>query len=266
MTARVFDFDRAIVREPAGSVVDGLRTGPSSPSYEGVLAEHRAYVTALEAAGATVEILSPLPGHPDSVFVEDPAFVLPEVAILLRPGAPSRFAEPATLAPVLRRHFADVAEVDEGFVDGGDILVLPDEILVGLSERTDSAGAQRFCQLAREFGRRARIVEPPAGLLHLKTGCALVDERTIIAVPAVAPLFPSYDVLPTPAGEEGAANLIRVNDRVLMGAGFPKTAALLEERGLDPIEIGASEIAKIDAGLSCMSLRWLSGSGSSDPA
>lgn len=259
MTIRVFDFDRAIVRQPGESVVDGLRTGAEPPVFERVAAEHRAYVEALEAAGIAVETLPASPGHPDSVFVEDPAFVLSEGAILLRPGAPSRFAEPATLAPALHRHFSHVAEVDEGFVDGGDILVLTDEILVGLSERTDERGARRFGDLVRDLGRRARIVEPPPGLLHLKTGCALVDEGVLIAAPATAPLFPAYEVLVTPQGEEPAANLIRVNDRILMGAGFPKSAALLAERGLEVVEIPATEIARIDAGLSCMSLRWHSG-------
>jgi dimethylargininase len=256
---RVFDFDRAIVREPAPSVVDGLRTGSEPPAYDRVLAEHRAYVAALESAGLAVERLPALPGHPDSVFVEDPAFVLPEGAVLLRPGAPSRFAEAALLAPALHRHFGRVAQVDEGFVDGGDILVLPDEILIGLSERTDEAGAGRFCGLARDLGRSARIVEPPPGLLHLKSGCALIDERILIVVPSLAPMFPGYEVLVTAEGEEHAANLIRVNDRVVMGAGFPKTAAMLRERGMDLVETPASEIARIDAGLSCMSLRWHSG-------
>lgn len=255
----MFDFDRAIVREPAESVVRGLRTGSEAPRHERILAEHRAYVAAIEAAGVAVDILPPLADFPDSVFVEDPAFVFGEGAILLRPGAPSRFAEPPTLAPALHRQFAHVAAVEDGFVDGGDILVLPGEILIGLSARTDRTGAERFCGLARDLGRHARIVEPPTGLLHLKTGCALIDEETVIAVPELAPLFSGYEVLPTPEGEAAAANLIRVNDRILMAAGFPRTAALLAERGLGPVPLDAVEIAKIDAGLSCMSLRWLSG-------
>ena len=259
MNTRVFDFDRALVREPGESVVQGLRTGPEAPRHGLVLAEHRAYVAALEAAGVAVETLPALADHPDSVFVEDPAFVLPEGAILLRPGAPSRFAEPATLEPALRRHFADVAAVDDGFVDGGDILVLPGEILVGLSERTDEAGARRFCDLVRELGRNARTVEPPPGLLHLKTGCALIDEGAVIAGPGMASLFPGFEVLVTPQGEEHPANLIRVNDRILMASGFPRTAAMLAGRGLDVVTTAASEIAKIDAGLSCMALRWRSG-------
>lgn len=262
---RVFDFDRAIVREPAATVVDGLRTGAEAPAYTAVRAEHRAYVAQLEAAGVAVEVLPPLPEYPDSVFVEDPAFVLPEAAILLRPGAESRFAEASFLAGVLHRHFVHVEQVEDGYVDGGDILILPDEILVGLSARTDRTGARRFCEIVGRFGRLARIVEPPSGLLHLKTGCALVDEGLLIAVPAMADLFPGYEILVTPEGEAHSANLIRVNDRVLMGSGFPRTAELLSKRGLQVAETPAAEIAKIDAGLSCMSLRWHSGSSGITP-
>jgi dimethylargininase len=256
MSKRVFDFAHAIVRTPSPSVVEGLREGNEAPRYEAVLAEHRAYVAALEAAGLAVELLEPLVDFPDSVFVEDPGFALPEGAILLRPGAPSRIGEAAEIAPVLRRQFEQVLELDEGFADGGDMLILPDEILIGLSGRTDRLGAMRACALLRELGRAARVVETPAEVLHLKTACALIDERTLVATPALAATFPDYDVLVTPAGEEKAANLIRVNDRVLMAAAFPETSALVAERGLNVVRVDASEIAKIDAGLSCMSLRW----------
>jgi dimethylargininase len=256
MSRRVFDFGNAIVRMPAPNVVDGLRVGGEAPSYQGVLAEHAAYVAALEAAGLAVEVLAPLAEHPDAVFVEDPAFVLPEGAILLRPGAPSRMGEAAEIAPVLRRRFARVLEQDEGYADGGDMLILPDEILIGLSARTDALGARRVVEFLSDLGRKARIVESPPGVLHLKTACALVDERTLIATPALAPTFADYDVIVAPEGEERAANLIRVNDRVLMAAAFPKTAALIAARGLDVVRLKAGEIAKIDAGLSCMSLRW----------
>lgn len=257
MSGRVFDFDSAIVRTPAPSVVDGLRAGDhAGPSWERVLAEHQAYVAALEAAGLVVETLPPLGDFPDSVFVEDPAFVLPEGAILLRPGAPSRIGEAAELAPVLHQRFERVLTLDEGYADGGDILILPDEILIGLSSRTDRAGAERFVSLVAEFGRRARIVAPPPGTLHLKTASALIDEDTVIATPALAPLFPGCDVLVTPEGEEGAANLLRLNETLLVSAAYPRTLDLLARRGFAPVALDTSEITKIDAGLSCMSLRW----------
>ena len=255
----VFAFDSAIVRTPAPSVVDGLRAGgEDGPSYEGVLAEHRAYVAALERAGLAVEILPALETYPDAIFVEDPAFVLSEGAILLRPGAPSRIGEAADIAPALRRHFERVLELDTGFADGGDILVLPGEILIGLSGRTDLAGAERFAELAGRLGHRARIVATPPGVLHFKTACALLDKETVVATPALAAasIFDGLEIVTIPEGEEAAANLLRVNDTVLIGADYPRTAELVARRGHEVEPLDVAEIRKIDAGLSCMSLRW----------
>ena len=258
----VFDFDSAIVRTPAPSVIAGLcSTGGAAPSYDGVLAEHRFYVMALEQAGVAVETLPALDAFPDALFVEDPAFVLPEGAILLRPGAPTRLGEAGELAPALRRRLARVLELDTGFVDGGDILVLPDEILIGLSDRTDRAGVEGFVELAGALGRRARIVQTPAGVLHLKTACALLDEETVVATAALAAagIFNSLELLTVPESEERAANLLRLNDRVLVAAGYPRTIEMLSGRGHDVMPLEVGEIGKLDAGLSCMSLRWRAG-------
>lgn len=258
---RVFDFDSALVRTPAPSVVDGLRVGDhASPTHEGVLAEFTAYVAALEAAGVAVETLPPLDEFPDAVFVEDPAFVLPEGAIVLRPGHATRIGEAETIAPALKRRFDRVLEQDEGFADGGDILIMPGEILIGLSARTDRAGAERFVALAAELGRRARIVETPPGVLHLKTACALLDETTVIATPALAAAgcFDGLECMITPDGEAKAANLLRINEVVLIGDDYPRTAEMLAVRGYELVPLRVSEIRKIDAGLSCLSLKWKS--------
>lgn len=256
---RVFDFDSAIARTPCAKVVDGLRAGPQAPpTHEAMLAVHRAYVAALEAAGVAVELLPPLEAFPDSVFVEDPAFVLPEGAILLRPGAPSRSGEAAEIAPVLERRFERVLRLDEGHVDGGDVLILPDEILIGLSERTDRAGAERFAALLGELGRSARIVATPEGTLHLKTASSLLDEETVLATRALAEagIFGRMEVVVVPEGEELGANALRVNDSLLIDDGFPGTTDLLARRGYNLVPLDAAEIRKIDAGLTCMSLRW----------
>ncbi len=256
---RVFDFDRALVREPASTVTDGLRAGShAGPSFEAVAAEHRAYVSALEQAGFRAELLPPLPGYPDSIFVEDPAFALPEGAILLRPGAPSREGEAAELADPLRRCFGRLSALDAGYADGGDILILPGEILVGLSARTDRAGAEAFAAWAADLGRVVRIVETPQGVLHLKTACSLVDEETVLARAelASAGLFGTMTVLITPPGEEAAANALRVNDTLLVSSSYPETIEMLSEQGLKVVPLETSEIQKLDAALSCMSLRW----------
>lgn len=263
---RVFDFDHAIVREPGRSVVDGLRSDLSAvPGYEGILREHRAYVAALREAGLEVDILPPLERFPDSIFVEDPALVFPEGAILLSPGAPSRLGERDEMRGVLHRHFSRVLELEpHEFADGGDVLVTSETVFVGLSKRTSRAGAEALCAKLAELGRNARIAQTPGTILHFKTASALLGENTSVATKAMAQsgIFADLRVLPTADGEEGAANLLRVNDIVLIGDCYPRTAEMLVRRGFTVRPLPIREIAKLDAGLSCMSLRWSSQSSS----
>lgn len=257
---RVFDFNRAIVREPGASVVSGLRAdATATPDFTGVKAEHAAYVAALRVAGLAVEMLPPLEAFPDSVFVEDPAFVVPEGAILLRPGAPSRRGETEELRGTLERHFGQVHALGgDEYVDGGDVLITPKAIFIGLSARTNRAGAEALARALATFDREARIVEAPKGVLHLKTVASLMDENKILATPAMAASddFNGFEVITTPNGEEAAANALRVNDIVLVGVQYPRTAELLSKVGLSVQTLSVREVAKLDAGLSCMSLRW----------
>lgn len=257
---RVFEFTTAIVREPGKSVVKGLKSDPAAiPSYEGVLAEHRAYVDALASAGLSVDILKPLENFPDSVFVEDTALTFPEGAILLRPGAPSRLAERDEVRGALARHFADVAELGVGeYADGGDILVTPETVFIGLSARTNRIGAESLVKHLAALGRNARIVQTPPGVLHFKSASALLSEDTIVATKALTAtgIFEGYRVLETPEDEEGAANLVRVNRFVLAGSCYPRMADIIAKEGLAVKLLPVCEVAKLDAGLSCMSLRW----------
>jgi dimethylargininase len=257
---RVFDFDHAIVREPGRSVVNGIRSDAgSSPAFEGVLSEHRAYVSALRETGLSVDVLPPLEAYPDSVFVEDPAFVLPEGAILLRPGAVARLGEAGEMRATLVRHFPVVLELEnDEHADGGDILVAPNVIFIGLSKRTNRKGAESLRQKLHTLGRAARIVETPETVLHFKTGVSLLSEDSIIAMKPMADsgIFAGFRIVCVPYGEESAANLLRVNDVVFIGQNYPRTIELIAKEGLTIIPLPVSEIAKLDAGLSCMSLRW----------
>ncbi len=256
----VYQFDAAIVRLPSKSVAKGLRAGGGDdPAYQGVLSEHEAYVAALSAAGVDVTVLPALEDYPDALFVEDPALVFSEGAILLRPGAASRAGEVGEIVLVLRDHFTTVLDLSgEGFVDGGDILTTPDKVMIGLSSRTDRAGAKALQQCLERFGRASEVVETPADVLHFKTDCSLLDEETILATERLAKsgVFDGFDVVLTPKGEEAAANALRVNDTLMVGADFPQTIDLLGARGYTVVPLKTTEIGKIDAGLSCMSLRW----------
>ncbi|NQV45103.1 MAG: dimethylarginine dimethylaminohydrolase [Rhodospirillales bacterium] len=257
---RSFRFSHFLSRKPAQTIVDGLREGDgASPDPDLFQAQHAAYVTALEAAGGTVTLLPALEDFPDSVFIEDPAIVTGNIAIVLRPGAESRFGEADALRPTLLEIFPTVIDLPgEGFVDGGDVLLSDNEVFIGLSARTDQAGFDALAGVLGDLGYRARKVETPPSVLHFKTDCGLLDSETIFASRTLAATdcFQGYRVIEAPDGEEAAANLVRINDVVLLRTGFPKTATLLRDNGYDVRSLDTSEAAKVDGGLSCMSLRF----------
>ncbi|MGX9574323.1 dimethylarginine dimethylaminohydrolase family protein [Mesorhizobium sp. f-mel] len=259
-TRSVFEFNSAIVREPSTSVVNGLRADDrGGPTYDGVKAEHDAYIAALRNAGVEVTVLPALEAFPDSIFVEDPALVFTNGAILLRPGTPTRVREAAELAPVLREMFNTVLELpDPGQADGGDIMYTPTGVLIGLSERTDKVGAEALIASIEKLGGKARVAETPKGVLHFKTASSLLDEETIISTPALADaaVFEGFRKIVVPQGEKPAANVLRINDVVFASAGYPRTLEMLDNEGYKVVQLKTAEIEKIDAGLSCMSLRW----------
>jgi dimethylargininase len=252
------NFDRAIARRPSRSVVDGLSAaaGPK-PSYDGIVREHAAYIAALNEAGLQVDLLDPLEPFPDSIFVEDTALVFTGAAISLRPGALTRSGEVAEMLPALRRRFDRVLELNEGRVDGGDVLTTPSTVFIGRSARTDAQGAAALTKLLAKLGISGITVRTPPGVLHLKSDCALIDEETILMTARLAASnpFPGFRTLIVPEGEEPAANALRLNDRILAGEAFPRTRERLA-RQAKVVTLPTTEIAKIDAGLSCMSLRW----------
>ena len=175
-----------------------------------------------------------------------------------RIDALSRQGEAALLRPELEARFSQVLELPLGFADGGDVLDLGERMLIGLSARTDRAGAEALAALLAGLGRKAEVVAPPAGVLHLKTGGSLVAEGVVLATAALAATgrFAGCEVIEVPAGEEGGANVLRVGDTLLVGAHYPQIAARLAGLGAEVVPLANREIARIDAGFTCMSLRW----------
>jgi len=254
-----YAFAHALCRAPARSAVKGIRAdGGPDPDFDGLVAEHEAYVATLHTLGLAVEVIEPLDDFPDALFTEDVALTFPEGAILLRPGAPTRAGEVEHIREPLEAHHARLLEMaGPGYADGGDILRLADRVIIGLSARTNRTGAEELAGLLGKLGYPAEIAETPPSVLHFKTGCGLIDEGTILAVPALAdcPQFAGLEVVTTPPGEEPAANILRIRDTVLVGERWPATHALLEARGIAIRPLPTDQIAHIDAGLS-MSLRW----------
>lgn len=256
--ARSYRFTHAVSRQPGKSIANGLRAGSGeNPDAASFRAEHAAYVDALKSAGVEVTLLPALEAYPDSVFVEDPALCAGGCAIILRPGAESRFGEAAEMQPALEGLYGKVTSIKSGFVDGGDILLTDTEALIGMSERTDQEGIDSLQPALSALGYSVRVVHTPKGVLHFKSDCGLLDSNTIFSTRLLAAsgCFEGYKVIEAPLGEEAAANLIRVNDHVFMRTGFPRTEALLRQNGYSVKTLSANEAAKVDGGLSCMSLR-----------
>src|SRR5262249_37277550 len=139
----------------------------------------------------------------------------------------------AAIAPELEKRFERVLHLSEGTVDGGDVLSTPRCVFIGVSERTSPEGAGELTRLLAKIDEVGRPVATPAGVLHFKSDCSLLDEETVLATPRLAAsgVFSGLRVVTTPEGEEAAANAVRVRDRVLIGAYFPRTAEQLAARG-----------------------------------
>jgi dimethylargininase len=168
--------------------------------------------------------------------------------------------EVAEMRPAIAKFYGDrIAEITApGTIEGGDILVTGREILVGLSARTNRLGVAQLSDIVREYGYTLRLVETPAGVLHFKTDCGLLAPETILSTRrlAVSGCFEGYEVLLVPDGEEAASNCIRFNNLVIMAAGFPRTAEMLAVHGYEVVQIDNIECAKLDGGMSCLSLRF----------
>ncbi len=257
---RSYHFTHAVCRAPASSVVNALRLEDlGNPDFELLCRQHEIYIEALRETGVTVNVMPASEDYPDSVFVEDAALVVDGVAILLNPGARSRNGEPGALLRDGARYFNRVIDRKlSGAIDGGDILVFDDVVLVGLSERTSEDGANDLAQIVAPFGYSLRKAKTPSDILHFKSHCSLLDEKTAISTKALAVsgCFEGFDVVIVPDDEPHGSNVIRVNDKVIMAEEAPKTVALLRDQGFDVLPVPTSEVAKIDGAVSCCSLRY----------
>jgi dimethylargininase len=218
-------------------------------------AEHAAYERLLVSLGCEVERLGPAHDLPDSVFVEDTAVVLDDVAIVTRPGAASRRPEIEGVAQALARHRPLVFITEPATLEGGDVLRLGRTLYVGVSARTDHAGIRQLQEASRPYGYDVRPVLV-SGCLHLKSAVTAVGPDVLLANPrwfAAAAVAAERLVEVDPA-EPGAANALRVGDQVVCAAAYPRTIARLRAAGLRVHPLDVSELAKAEAGLTCCSL------------
>ncbi|MCE9602840.1 MAG: dimethylargininase [Gemmatimonadetes bacterium] len=218
-------------------------------------AQHAAYARALVSLGCAVEEVEPAPDHPDSVFIEDTAVVLDEIAVITRPGAESRRGETAAVERVLAplRPLAHIRA--PGTLDGGDVFVVGKRVFAGRTGRTNDEGIAQLRAALAPHGYTVEAIDV-TGCLHLKTAVTAVDDRTVLANPQWIDLraLAGVDVIEVDPAEPMGANIVRVGEALLYGASYPRTRARLEARGHRPVCVDASELAKAEGAVTCCSL------------
>jgi dimethylargininase len=231
------------------------------PNYELALQQHKAYCRALENCGLKLTRLAPDERYPDSTFVEDTAVLVKQGAVIARPGASSRLGEIEEIKAVLRHHYPHLFEIREpGTLDAGDVCEAGDTFFIGISQRTNEAGAGQLAAFLRDFGHDSALIDIRglSNILHLKSGLAHLGGNRLLVIDELKDLeqFSGYDLVHVDALEAYAANCLLVNGKILVAAGFPGLRRRLEGLGYETIELEMSEFQKMDGGLSCLSLRF----------
>lgn len=221
--------------------------------------QHRRYEACLRELGVSVISLAAEPEMPDAIFVEDPAVVVDEVAVMTRMGAASRRRESESLAAALSP-FRPIRWMREGprepaTLEGGDVLRVGRTLFVGLSPRTNRTGIAQLAAELEPLGYAIRPVEVH-GCLHLKSACTSLGDRTMLANRAWcdAEAFDGFQILDVPADEPWGANVLTIGDTALVPACFPGTARMVERLGWKIRTLDISELMKAEAALTCSSI------------
>jgi dimethylargininase len=264
-------FTNAIVRPPAANFAEALTTqNLGAPDYAHALKQHAAYCDALEQCGLRLKRLESDELYPDSTFVEDTA-VMPRAlpndqahvscAILTRPGAPGRLGEVNSISEALSQFYPELHSIQApGKLDGGDVCDAEDHFFIGISQRTNEIGAQQLAKVLTRYGYTSTFIEIRnlKNILHLKSGLAYLSDNRLAVIDELAnhQQFRGYDRVRVTATEQYAANCVRINDYVLVAAGFPVFEKVLQDLGYKTLSVEIAEFQKMDGGLSCLSLRF----------
>jgi dimethylargininase len=247
----------ALTHVPSPNLDAGQRTHVARVPIDLGLAlhQHESYRAMLESIGVEVRLLDVSKALPDAVFIEDTAIVLDEIAIMTRLGSEARRGESQTIARVLEAYRPLEHIEASATLEGGDVLRVGQLLLVGLSARTNLAGVQALQRIVQRFGYRVAPVIVQ-GCLHLKTACTALPDGTLLVNPSWVDMGPLQDfkIVTVPEDEPWAANTLSFGRTVLLAAEHPRTAQLLQARGLDVRLVALSEFAKAEGGVSCLAL------------
>jgi dimethylargininase len=240
-------------------MIEGITTAElGKPDYTLALKQHREYVEVLRSLGLEITVLEPDSRYPDSTFVEDVALCTARLAIITNPGAASRKGEELDMERVLGSYYDTIEHIETpGTLEAGDVMMAGRHFYIGISERTNPAGADQLIRILENHGLTGEKIKLKQ-LLHLKSGASYLEEDNLLIGKELCdyPAFKRYRKIIVGANEDYAANSLWVNGTVLVPAGFSKTRSNIEKAGYPTITLDVSEFEKLDGGLSCLSLRF----------
>lgn len=252
-------FKKAIVRNPCNNIINGITAANLGlPDFSKALKQHQNYFDVLKNCGLEVFIMEADENYPDSTFIEDTALLTPKCAIIMRPGIQSRRGEIDAVAEFLSGHFDCIETITRpGTIEAGDIMMVGKHFYIGISERTNEAGADQLIHILKKYGMSGSKVKLN-NVLHLKTGLAYLENNNLIISGEFLnyPEFKQFNHIIIEQDESYAANCIWVNETVIIPSGFPNSKATIEKTGYKTWEVDVSEFQKLDGGLSCLSLRF----------
>ena len=250
-------YSTAIVREVPDSFTQCVTSFIGDEPIDVSLArkQHKAYCETLEHLGLKLISLTADNSLPDCCFVEDTAIVLEELAIITRPGVSSRVAETLEMKRALEPIKRLYSIKSPGTIEGGDVLRIGKKLYIGISSRTNEEGIKQVTEILNPIGYSIILVAVK-DTLHLKSVVSYLGKNTIIlAAEHLDPIiFSEYDKVIVPVEEAYSANCLEINGKVLMPKGYPKTKTLIEQKGIDVIELDMSEFEKADGALTCKSI------------
>ena len=253
-------FKNAIVRRPGRSLANGITSTPElgKPDYGLAIKQHDVYIEVLRFCGVEVTVLQADERFPDSCFVEDAAVCTKKFTMIAKPGVPSRRGEEKEIIEVIKKFYNNLEYIKEpGTLEGGDVMMVKDHFYIGLSKRTNKEGAKQLIKTLEKYGMSGSIVEM-SEMLHLKSGLAYLEDNVLlVAGEFISNVeFGKFNKIVVDEDETYSANCIRVNDYVLVPAGYSKTKEEIEKAGFKTIVVDTSEYRKVNGGLSCLSLRF----------
>jgi len=252
-------FKNALVRTPSESIINGLSTsGLGKPVYSPALEQHRKYTQTLRSIGLNVRVLPAQESFPDSTFIEDVALCTPQCAIITSPGAESRRGETEGMKEVLHGYYSAIEEiVFPGTLEAGDVMMAGKHFFIGISNRTNNAGADQLIDILLRYNLTGSKV-PLNKMLHLKSGVSYLENNILLAAGEFRndKIFDKFTRIEVDDDESYAANSLWINGKVIVADGFPKTRTKIEKAGFETISLDVSEFRKVDGGLSCLSLRF----------